>query len=117
MSSGSHRFRILAAVTGIGLGLCGVQPAAAQYGSAYPAPACPAGYYYWPGYGCIPNPPNGYYSPPPAYYPPPVYYAPPPVYPAPAFAFFDFRFGRPFFFRRGFDRDDFHGGFRGFHRH
>ncbi|HEV2263759.1 MAG TPA: hypothetical protein VGR79_04420 [Stellaceae bacterium] len=104
MSRGWHRFRILAAAAGIGLGLFGVQPATAQYDPTYPAPACPAGYYYWPGYGCIVYPPNGYY-----YYPPPIYYAPPPVavYPAPAFAFFDVRFGRPFFFH--------HGG--GFHRH
>lgn len=123
MSSGWHRLRILASVTAIGLVLFGVRPATAQYGSAYPAPMCPVSYYYWPGYGCVPNAPNGYYAPPAAYYaPPPLYYAPPayyapPVYAAPAFAFFDFRFGRPFFFHRGFDRDDFHGGFGGFHRH
>ena len=113
MWSGWHRFRILAAVTGIGLRMFGVEPATAQYYSAYPTLTCPAGYYYWPGYGCIPNSPNGYY------YPPPAYYAPPPVtvYPAPAFAFFDFRFGHPFFFHRRFDHDDFHGGFGGFHHH
>jgi len=102
--------------------LFGVHPASAQGYAAYPTPTCPAGYYYWPDYGCVPNAPNGYNYPPPAYYQPPVYYPPPvyyapPVYPAPAFAFFDFRFGRPFFFHRGFDRDDFHGGFGGFHRH
>jgi len=111
MWSGWHRFRILAAVTGIGLVAFGIHPATAQYYSAYPTPTCPAGYYYSPGYGCIPNSPNGYYYPPPAYYVPPAYYAPPVVYPAPAFAFFGFGF------HRGFDRDDFHGGFGGFHHH
>ena len=122
MSSGWRRLRILAAVTGIGLVLFGVRPATAQNYAAYPTPTCPAGYYYSPGYGCVPNSPNGYYAPPayyapPVYYAPPAYYAPPVYYAPPAFAFFDFRFGRPFFFHRGFDRDDFHGGFGGFHRH
>jgi len=118
MESGWHRFRILAAVAGMGLGLFGVQPATAQYGSTYsaypPNLTCPPGYYYWQGYGCIVAPPYRYYYPPPTYY-----YAAPPaaVYPAPVFAFFDFRFGHPFFFHRDFDRDDFHGGFGGFHHH
>lgn len=86
-----------AAVIGFGLVL-GAKPTAAQYYYA-----CPAGYYYAQGYGCVPNPP----PPPPVYY-----YAPPPppppiVYPAPLFGFsLGFGFG-------GHDHDhdhDWHGG-------
>lgn len=102
MWRGLHRFRILVAVAGIGLGLIGTQPATAQYYPTYPA--CPPGYYFWPGYGCVVYPAYGYY------YPLPAYYAPP-VYSAPGFAFFGFGFGHGFGFH---DRDDFH---EGFHHH
>lgn len=102
MLRGWHRFRILVTVAGIGLGLIGTQPARAQYYPTYPA--CPPGYYFWPGYGCVVYPAYGYY------YPPPVYYAPPPV-----FGFFGF--GRGFgFHHHEFEEHEFHGE-EGFHHH
>lgn len=99
MWRGLHRFRILAAVAGIGLSLFGVYPAMAQYYPTYPA--CQAGYYYWPGYGCVVYPSYGYY------YAPSAYYAPPPV-----FGFFGFGRG----FHHEFEEHEFHGE-EGFHRH
>jgi len=74
-------------------------PAMAQY-----YPACPPGYYFAQGYGCVAAAP----PPPPVYY----YQAPPPppvVYPGP-FIGFGFGFG-------GHDRDDWHGGGGDWHHH
>ena len=73
----------------IALNLFGVPLVAAQNYDA-----CPSGYYDWPGYGCVVNPPYGYH-----------YYAPPPVamFPTSVFAF-----GLGVSFRHEFGEHEFH---------
>lgn len=101
----------LALASGVGLVLGAIgtaEPASAQayYGCGY-------GYYYSPGYGCVPSSPGyGYLygPPPPAYYAPPAYYYAPPVY---DFGL-SFGFGGGRGWRGGGDRD--RGGGEGDHR-
>jgi hypothetical protein len=83
---------------GIGLGLLAAGPASAQY-------ACPYGYYYYPGWGCV----AAYAYPPYGYYNYPYYY--PGFYGFGGFFFDGFRGHR---FHEGFHD---HGGFRGHRFH
>ena len=97
--------RIFLLAGGIGLGLFAAEPASAQY-------ACPYGYYYYPGWGCVaayPYRPYGYY---------------PDFYAFDGFFFdgfrgdrfrhdFDRRFGHDGFFGHGFDRAGHSFGFAG----